>query len=145
EHISGIRVVQLFGRQDASYTEFEDLNRDHLGAHLRSITIYAIFFPVVEFLSSLSLALLLWYGGLRALDATITVGLLTAFIQVTRRFFQPLQDVSEKFNLLQGAMASSERVFELLDEPVHIVSAPSPVPLPQPVRGEVVFEDVWFR
>lgn len=145
EHLSGMRVVQLFGRQQASLREFEDLNRDHLDAHLRSITIYAIFFPVVEFLSSLALALLIWYGGLRALDGTITVGLLAAFIQLTRRFFQPLQDLSEKVNLLQGAMASSERVFELLDQPVHITSAADAVPLPQPVRGEVVFEDVWFR
>ena len=145
EHLSGMRVVQLFGRQDASFREFDDLNREHLSAHLRSITIYAVFFPVVEFLSSLALALLLWYGGLRALDATLTVGLLAAFIQLTRRFFQPLQDLSEKVNLLQGAMASSERVFELLDEPVHIVSADRPVSLTQPVRGEVAFEDVWFR
>lgn len=145
EHLSGMRVVQLFGRQRTSLREFEELNRDHLDAHLRSITIYAIFFPVVEFLASLALALLIWYGGLRALDGTITVGLLAAFIQLTRRFFQPLQDLSEKVNLLQGAMASSERVFELLDEPVHITSEEDAIPLPQPVRGEVAFEDVWFR
>ncbi len=145
EHLSGMRVVQLFGRQAASRREFEELNRDHLDAHLRSITIYAIFFPVVEFLSSLALALLIWYGGLRSLDGTLTVGLLAAFIQLTRRFFQPLQDLSEKVNLLQGAMASSERVFELLDEPVRIAGAEDAVPLPQPVRGEVAFEDVWFR
>jgi ATP-binding cassette, subfamily B, multidrug efflux pump len=89
--------------------------------------------------------LLLYYGGLRALGGTITVGVLAAFIQLTRRFFQPLQDLSEKFNLLQSAMASSERVFALLDEPVTVLEPAEPVRLPEPVRGEVTFEGVWFR
>jgi ATP-binding cassette subfamily B multidrug efflux pump len=101
----------------------------------------------VEVLTAVAMALLLWYGGLRVLDGTLTVGILAAFIQYTRRFFQPLQDLSEKFNLLQSAMASSERVFALLDEPVTV---PEPAPataarLPQPVAGEVRFEGVWFR
>jgi len=91
------------------------------------------------------MALLLWYGGLRVLDGTLTVGILAAFIQYTRRFFQPLQDLSEKFNLLQSAMASSERVFALLDEPVTVAEPASPRPLPRPLRGEVRFEGVWFR
>src|SRR4029079_10623301 len=111
ERLTGMRVVQLFGREDASAGRFAELNRDHLAAHLRSITVYAVFFPMVELLTSIAMALLLWYGGLRGLDATLTVGVLAAFIQYTRRFFQPLQDLSEKVNLLQRAMASSERVF----------------------------------
>ena len=124
---------------------FAELNRDHLEAHLRSITIYAVFFPVVEVLTAVAMALLLWYGGLRVLDGTLTVGVLAAFIQYTRRFFQPLQDLSEKFNLLQSAMASSERVFALLDEPVTVREPAVPARLPRPVRGDVRFEDVWFR
>ena len=145
ERLSGMRVVQLFGREEASAERFAELNREHLAAHLRSITIYAIFFPVVEVLTAVAMALLLWYGGLRVLDDTLTVGILAAFIQYTRRFFQPLQDLSEKFNLLQSAMASSERVFALLDEPVTVPEPPSPRPLPRPLRGEVRFEGVWFR
>ena len=145
EHLSGMRVVQLFGRERAALGEFDRLNREHLEAHLRSIRIYALFFPAVEFLSTLALGLLLWYGGLRTLGGTVTVGTLAAFIQLSRRFFQPLQDLSEKVNLLQGAMASSERIFELLDAPITVREPEAPLRLPQPARGEVRFENVWFR
>jgi len=145
EQLAGVRVVQLFGREAASAARFAEVNRDHLEAHLRSITIYAVFFPVVEFLTTVALALLLWFGGLRLADGTLTIGVLAAFMQLTRRFFQPLQDLSEKFNLLQSAMASSERIFRLLDEPVAVPEPACPVPLPVPARGRVVFEDVWFR
>jgi ATP-binding cassette subfamily B protein len=145
ERLSGMRVVQLFGREESSARRFAELNRDHLRAHLRSITIYAVFFPVVEVLTAVAMALLLWYGGLRTLEGTLTVGVLAAFIQYTRRFFQPLQDLSEKFNLLQSAMASSERVFSLLDEPVMVREPAVPAALPRPVRGAVRFEGVWFR
>jgi ATP-binding cassette subfamily B multidrug efflux pump len=145
ERLSGMRVVQLFGREADSAARFAALNREHLQAHLRSITIYAVFFPVVEVLTAVAMALLLYYGGLRTLSGSLTVGVLAAFIQLTRRFFQPLQDLSEKFNLLQSAMASSERVFALLDEPVTVLEPERPVHLPGPVRGEVQFEGVWFR
>jgi ATP-binding cassette, subfamily B, multidrug efflux pump len=145
EHLSGMRVVQLFGRERASALEFGEINASHLEAHLRSITIYAIFFPVIEVLTAVALALLLWYGGLRTVGGTLTVGVLAAFVQLTRRFFQPLQDLSEKFNLLQSAMASSERVFRLLDEPITVPEPAHPRPLPRPSRGEVVFDRVWFR
>jgi ATP-binding cassette, subfamily B, multidrug efflux pump len=145
ERLSGMRVVQLFGREADSAARFAELNQEHLEAHRRSITIYAVFFPVVELLTAVAMALLLYYGGLRALGGTITVGVLAAFIQLTRRFFQPLQDLSEKFNLLQSAMASSERVFALLDQPVTVLEPLNPVRLAQPVRGEVRFEGVWFR
>ena len=145
ERLSGMRVVQLFGREEESAQRFAALNREHLEAHLRSITIYAVFFPAVEVLTAVAMALLLWYGGLRVLDSTLTVGVLAAFIQYTRRFFQPLQDLSEKFNLLQSAMASSERVFALLDEPVTVREPEIPAALPRPVRGAVRFEGVWFR
>ena len=145
ERLSGIRVVQLFGREESSARRFAELNHDHLEAHLRSITIYAVFFPVVEVLTAVAMALLLWYGGLRVLDGTLTVGILAAFIQYTRRFFQPLQDLSEKFNLLQSAMASSERVFSLLDEQVVVREPTAAARLHRPVRGAVRFEGVWFR
>lgn len=145
EHLSGMRVVQLFVRERASAAEYGAINDEHLQAHLRSVTIYAVFFPAIEILTAIALALVLWYGGLRMLGGTLTIGVLAAFIQLTRRFFQPLQDLSEKFNLLQAAMASSERIFRLLGEPVAITEPAHPVPLPSPVRGEVRFESVWFR
>ena len=145
EHLSGMRLVQLFRREEASAGKFDALNRDHLSAHLRSITIYAVFFPVIEVLTAVALALLLYYGGLRVISGTLTVGVLAAFIQLTRRFFQPLQDLSEKVNLFQSAMASSERVFQLLDEPVEVREPAAPARLPAPVRGEVRFEGVWFH
>jgi ATP-binding cassette, subfamily B, multidrug efflux pump len=145
EHLSGMRIVQLFGREADSAARFAALNREHLQAHLRSITIYAVFFPVVEVLTAIAMALLLYYGGLRTLSGSLTVGVLAAFIQLTRRFFQPLQDLSEKFNLLQSAMASSERVFALLDQPVTVLEPAKPSALVQPVRGAIRFEGVWFR
>jgi ATP-binding cassette, subfamily B, multidrug efflux pump len=145
EHLSGMRLVQLFSREEAAARKFDDLNRDHLAAHLRSITVYAVFFPVIEVLTAVALALLLYYGGLRAIGGTLTVGVLAAFIQLTRRFFQPLQDLSEKVNLFQAAMASSERVFQLLDEPIAVREPVRPVPLAHPVRGELRFDGVWFR
>jgi ATP-binding cassette, subfamily B, multidrug efflux pump len=145
ERLSGMRVIQLFGREQDSAAQFARLNREHLQAHLRSITIYAVFFPVVELLTAIAMALLLYYGGLRTLHGTLTVGILAAFIQLTRRFFQPLQDLSEKFNLLQSAMASSERVFALLDQPVTVLEPERPVTLARRAKGEVRFENVWFR
>ncbi len=145
EQLSGVRVVQLFNREPASAAEFGALNRSYLQANLRSITLYALFFPVVEFLTAASIAAILWYAGLRHASLGLTIGVLAEFIQLVRRFFQPLQDLSEKFNLLQSAMASGERVFRLLDTPVEIAEPEHPVALTLPVRGELVFDDVWFR
>ncbi len=145
EHLGGVRVVQLFNREKAAARDFESVNRSYLEAHLRGIRLYAVFFPVIEVLTSVAVALLLFYGGLKSLGGGLTVGILAAFIQLTRRFFQPLQDLSEKYNLLQSAMASSERVFRLLDTPVTVAEPVGPRPLAEPVRGEVVFEHVWFR
>jgi len=145
EHLSGMRVVQLFGREPREAARFDEVNRAHLEAHLASITSYAVFFPVVELLTSVAIASLLAYGGSRVLGGTLTVGVLAAFLQLLRRFFRPLQDLSEKFNILQSAMASSERVFTLLDEPETERDPAEPRRLARPVRGEVAFEDVWFR
>ena len=145
EHVSGVRVVQLFGREKRTAERFADINRDHLEAHLRSITYYALFFPVIEVLTATALALIVWYGGGETLRGTATVGTVAAFLQYTRRFFRPIQDLSEKYNILQGAMASSERIFELLDTEPEIRDPDEPLHLPQPGRGEIEFRDVWFR
>ena len=145
EHLSGMRVVQLFNREPEAARGFGRINDEHLEAHLKSIVVYAVFFPVIEVLTSVALAVLLYYGGVRALTGSVTVGVLAAFIQLTRRFFQPLQDLSEKYNLLQSAMASAERVFRLLDTPLAVVEPERPARLRPPVRGAVAFEGVWFR
>jgi ABC-type multidrug transport system fused ATPase/permease subunit len=137
EHITGIRVVQLFNREKAEAKRLAELNDDHLQAHLRSIRYYALFFPVIQFFTSLALALILWYGGLRALDGALTVGVIAAFLQYARRFFRPIQDLSEKYNLLQAAMASSERVFKLLDEEIAITELARPRQLGARLHGRL--------
>jgi ATP-binding cassette subfamily B multidrug efflux pump len=156
ERLTGMRLVQLFGMERKERDRFDALNRDYLQAHLRSITYYALYFPAIELLSSIALAILIVAGARRVEIGTLTVGTVAAFIQLMRRFYQPLQDLSDKFNILQQAMAASERVFRLLDEPVETTPPASAAPtlslgarLPssvlrqhQPV--EVAFEDVWF-
>ncbi|MDH5588797.1 MAG: ABC transporter ATP-binding protein/permease [Gemmatimonadota bacterium] len=144
ERITGVRVVQLFNREDADSRRMAELNQDHLDAHLRSITYYALFFPVIEFFTALAVALIIWYGGIQVLGGGVTVGVVAAFLQYARRFFRPIQDLSEKYNLLQGAMASSERVFRLLDEEIQVVDPAEPRQLPRNVRGEIEFRGVWF-
>ncbi len=145
EHLAGVQVVQLFRRERAAAREFDEINRSHNLAHQRSITIYAVFFPAVELVTAIATASLLVAGANRIVGGGLTVGVLAAFVQLVRRFFQPLQDLSEKVNLLQSAMASSERVFRLLDTPVAPAGPAVPVHLPSPGRGEVAFEGVWFR
>ena len=145
EHVSGMRVVQLFGREAATATRFEAVNRAYLDANLASIVAYAVFYPVIEVLTSVALASILLYGGDRVLGHTLTIGVLAAFLQLARRFFRPLQDLSEKYNTVQSAMASSERVFRLLDAPETVRDAPRPARIPRPARGAVAFEGVWFR
>jgi ATP-binding cassette subfamily B multidrug efflux pump len=145
ERITGMRVVQLFGREDAALGRFEAVNREHLDANLHAIIWYALFFPIVEVLTAVALALILWYGGVSTFEGTMTVGVVAAFIQYARRFFRPIQDLSEKYNLLQGAVASSERIFALLDTPPQIVDVANPMPLPRPGRGEIEFRNVWFH
>jgi ATP-binding cassette subfamily B protein len=144
ERFTGIRVVQLFNREQADAARLAELNDDHLQSHLRSITYYALFFPLMEFFTALALALIIWYGGVQSLDGTITVGVIVAFLQYARRFFQPIQDLSEKYNLLQGAMASSERVFKLLDHEIEVADPAHPRPMPVPAEGRIEFDHVWF-
>ena len=144
ECFTGIRVVQLFNRERASLERFKQLDDDYLDAHLRSITYYALFFPVIQLFTSVALALIIWYGGGAMIRGAVTVGVLAAFLDYSRRFFRPIQDLSEKYNLLQGAMASSERIFRLLDTEALIGSPVAPRRVPPGARGEIRFENVWF-
>jgi ATP-binding cassette, subfamily B, multidrug efflux pump len=149
ERLSGVRLIQLFGREESEIRRFAGLNAAHLDAQLKSITVYALYFPVIEFLTTLALASLLVTAGYEVAGGALTVGTVAAFLQLVRRFFQPLQDLSEKYNILQAAMAASERIFGLLD------LAPAPGLLPSPDRERrvaalrqagvtVTFESVWF-
>ena len=144
ERFTGIRVVQLFNREEADAARLAELNEDHLQAHLRSITYYAVFFPLIELFTAIALALIIWYGGVQSLGGGLTVGVIAAFLQYARRFFQPIQDLSEKYNLLQSAMASSERIFKLLDDEIRVLDATSPRSLPEPPEGRITFDGVWF-
>ncbi len=143
EHIHGMAVVQLFNREARSLENFRRINRDHMLAYKDAITAYGWFYPAVEFLAILSLALMLAYGGFRVQAGDLTLGVLVAFFQYAMRFFRPIQDLSEKYNLLQAAMAAAERIFALLDTQPAIVAPPRPRPVPQgPVAIE--FDGVWF-
>jgi ATP-binding cassette subfamily B protein len=143
EYISGMSVVQLFNRERKARAEFEKRNRDNMLAWRDAILAFALFYPAVEFLSVSTVALIYWSGGNRVLPGTLSLGILTAFTMWATRFFRPIQDLSEKFNILQSAMAASERIFKLLDEPVTIQSDPNAIPLDAP-RGEIEFRNVWF-
>ena len=144
ERLTGMRIVQLFGRENREAETFRGLNESHLDAHLRSITYYALYFPAIELLTSISFAILIVAGASFVGGATLTVGTVAAFLQLGRRFYEPLQDLAEKFNILQSAMAGSERVFALLDtEPSAEDVRVSPSRRGS-VSVEVEFEDVWF-
>ena len=118
EHINGMATVQLFRREEVNYGRFEFVNREHRDANVEQIFFYAVFLPAVEFVAAIATALILWYGGGFVLNNTLTLGSLVAFILYAGRFFRPISDMSEKFNTLQAAMASSERIFQLLDTEV---------------------------
>lgn len=142
EHISGMSVVQLFNRERKSRAQFAELNRIHMEAYKDAILAFALFYPAVEFLGVVAIIVVFWYGGLKALSGAVEVGVLIAFMQYAQRFFQPIQDLSEKFNILQSAMAASERIFRLLDEPAPAMdSAGRPLLV---VQGEIEFRNVWF-
>ena len=143
EYISGMSIVQLFNRERKALEEFQKRNRDNMLAWRDAILAYALFYPAVEFLSFATIALIFWSGGNRILSGSLSLGVLTAFTMFAQRFFRPIQDLSEKFNILQSAMAASERIFKLLDEPVLVESDPNAIPLDHP-RGEIEFRNVWF-
>ena len=142
ENFSGMSTVQLFRREARNFSMFDELNKEHRNANLDSIFFYSTFYPAIEFLGALATALIIWFGGGWSLEDTLTLGSLVAFLQYSQRFFRPISDLSEKFNILQAAMASSERIFGLLDTPVSLVS---PVHGETPIgRGRIVFDNVWF-
>src|SRR6185436_15102164 len=124
--------------------KFDEINQEHLGANLDGILAYAWFYPAIELLSSIAIALIIWYGGGKVMQGALTLGALVAFTQYSNRFFQPIADMSEKYNILQSAMASSERLFKLVDTPATIVNAPDAITPPSPPRGEIEFRNVWF-
>ena len=142
ENISGMSTVQLFRREARSFGAFDELNRGHTQANLDSIFYYAVFYPAIELIGAVATAAIIWYGGGWTLEGTLTLGTLVAFIQYSQRFFRPISDLSEKFNILQAAMASSERIFGLLDTPPRLVS-PAAGRLPDG-PGRITFENVWF-
>lgn len=143
ENITGMSIVQIFVQEERKLGEFKERNRDHLEANLASILYHAVYYPVISFIAAISIGLIIWYGGLRALEGTITLGVLVAFIQYSERFYRPISDLSEKFNILQNAMASSERIFELLDTEPEIEETASPAILPG-IRGLIEFKNVCF-
>jgi ATP-binding cassette, subfamily B, multidrug efflux pump len=144
EHISGMTVVQLFNRERKARTQFADLNRIHMDAYKDAINAFAFFYPCVEFLSWGGIALIYFVGGLHVIAGTLTIGVLISYMMYAQRFFRPIQDLSDKFNILQSAMAASERIFKLLDEPLGVASRlPAPRRLPVP-QGKIEFRNVWF-
>ena len=142
EHVSGMAIVQLFNRQQRAFDDFADVNRTHMDAFKDAIFAYALYYPAVELLSSIAIAVVIWRGGISVLHGTVTLGILIAFMQYAQRFFRPIQDLSEKYNILQAAMAASERVFKLLDSEPEIVSPAKTIP--GDGSGRVEFSNVWF-
>jgi len=141
EYISGMTVVQLFNRERKAMKQFSQVNRDHMLAFKDAILAHALFYPAVEFLGVAAIASLLWFGGLKVITGALTLGIVVAFMQYAQQMFRPIQDLSEKFAILQSAMASSERIFKLLDEPLQAHSGTERIGQP---RGEIEFRNVWF-
>jgi len=144
ENIAGMSTVQLFRREARNFEAFDAINRGHRDANIAGIFYYAVFYPVVEVIAALATALIIWWGGRWTLEGTLTLGSLVAFLLYSRRFFQPISDLSEKFNMLQSAMAASERIFKLLDTPVAVAAPLQPVARAAGAGGRIVFDRVWF-
>lgn len=144
EHINGMDVVQLFNREKKQQDKFKKINAEHREAHVETIFYFSIFWPLVEVFSSFAMALIVWYGGGRALMGGVSFGVLLAFIQYSRQFFMPIRGLSEKFNTLQSALASSERIFNVLDTETEVVDTEHPQKITD-AKGEITFENVWFK
>lgn len=143
EQIGGITVVKLFGQKEHSHGRFTGISGELRDGHLQSVLYHAVFFPVVEVIGAVSLALIIWYGGKEVLAGVMTFGTMAAFVQYVDRFYQPIRDLAEKYNVLQSAMASSERIFKLLDTAPGFGNAASP-PRVENLKGKIRFENVWF-
>src|SRR6202050_761288 len=142
EHVSGMSVVQLFNREQRAFNDFEAVNRLHMIAFKDTIFAYALYYPAVEILSSIAIALVIWRGGFGVLSGTVTIGMLPAFNMYSQRFWRPIQDLSDKYNILQAAMAACERIFKLLDTAPEIVSPPTP--RLGDGSNRIEFRHVWF-
>src|SRR5215469_7342227 len=142
EHVSGMVVLQLFNRERRAFREFSRVNETHMDAFKDAIMAHAVYYPVIEVLSATAIACVIWFGGKDVISGISTLGVLVAFMQYAQRFFRPIQDFSEKYNILQSAMASSERIFKLLDSPVEITS-PAATKSPEGA-GRIEFDHVWF-
>ena len=150
EHLSGAAVVQLFNRERKSFTQFHDVNDDHRRAHIETIFYYSVFFPLVDLIGALGVALIIWYGGWRVMGANaspgeqaLTIGALVAFIQYSQQLFQPIRDISDKYNVLQSAIVASHRIFKTLDLPVAVTTPDAPKKTGR-AQGRVEFRNVWF-
>ncbi len=143
EHITGMNTVQIFGREKKSFERFNQINAGLRDANVKSVFYYAIFYPSVDFISALAVALIIWYGGSGVLSNYLTLGILISFMQYTEMFLRPIRDLSEKYNIMQTAMASSERLFKLLDDKTFVRNPDEPAPLSR-VAGDIEFRNVWF-
>jgi len=143
EHVTGMSAVQIFNKEHDELNKFSSINNDYRLANIKSIFYYAIFFPGVELLSSIAIGLIIWYGGGEVIQGTLTIGVLFAFIQYTEMFFRPIRDLSEKYNIMQTAMASSERIFKLLDNDSFVKNPENPVKI-NSINGKIEFKNVWF-
>ncbi len=143
EHVTGMNVVQIFAKEKIELKKFSGINNDYRNANVKSILYYAVFFPFVEFLSALTVALIIWYGGGEVIQSRLTIGVLFAFLQYTEMFWRPVRDLSDKYNILQSAMASSERVFKLLDDETFVNDPAKPEKV-EKVVGAIEFKDVCF-
>ena len=143
EHITGITIVQYFSKEKRTTDEFEEINRDHTEQNKKSVFYYAVFFPIVELIGAISVGMIIWYGGGQVVQSAVSIGVLVSFIQFTEMFFRPIRDLSEKYNILQTAMASSERIFALLDEKPSITDPENSIQL-NDVKGRIEFKNVWF-
>ncbi len=144
ENVTGMSTVQMFVQEERKFDEFKERNREHRDAYIDSIRYYAVFYPVVTWIGSLAIALILWYGGLQVMRDAVTLGAVVAFIQYSRNFFRPISDLSEKFAILQGAMAASERIFDLLDRRPEISTPARPLGT-APALGRIEFRNVDFE
>ena len=145
EHVTGMSVVQIFGREAEEQRRFEDVNAAHRDAHVQTVRYYALFYPVVDIIASSALALVVWFGGTEAMREAVTVGTLIAFVQYVRMFFEPVRNLSDQLNSIQAAFAASERVFDLLDDDQSFEEPTTPAHFENGrATGRIEFENVWF-
>src|SRR6266571_4571961 len=143
EHFSGAQTVQIFNAEAKSLRRFAKINDEHRRANIDTIFYYAVFFPLVDLIGSVGIALIIWYGGYRVMQHALTLGALVAFIQYSGFLFQPIRDISDKYNVLQGAVVASHRIFKALDEPVAITTPVRPL-RKERAQGRIEFQNVWF-